>query len=118
MRRTADQARNEITEVVFPLDSYPVLYKTYWSEYLDQTCKLELNTTGIYPGILIDVFRTYYNVELDLSTLTSFTYDNDRSPYQLIFIIRYKGADGKELYLWEYYNNFMKIVELNNPKNA
>lgn len=118
MNKTVEQAREIITEVVFPNDSYPVLYKSYWSDYINDAYKLQYNQDGIYTDVMLDIFRTYYNVELDFSTFDAIVWNNERTPYPIIYIIRYKGADGKELYLWEYYDNFQQLVQLNNPKNA
>lgn len=115
-RKTADQKRAEITEIKFPDESYPVMYMSYWSDFLDDTYKVENNTTGIYTDIYSTVYKNYYNLLLDLNTLTDITYDNERTPYQLVVILRYKTNNGVEGYLWEYYQNWMAIKDLNKTK--
>lgn len=116
MNRSAVDKLQIVTSMKFPTDSYPVLYPSFWSDNLEDTYKLENNING---GVILDpvkeVYKTYYNLILDINTLSQITYDNTRTPYPVIFVIRYQ-VHGKERYLWEYYNNWMDIKALNTTK--
>lgn len=114
-RLTAEQKVIEILQPSFPVDSLPVLYPSFWSDNLSEEYKIENNTNGVILDPIREVYKTYYNLLLDTSTISAITYDNTRTPYPLIFIIRYKAGD-KELYLWEYYTNWMNIKNLNTTK--
>jgi hypothetical protein len=117
MRLTEDQRLLKVTETRFPEEAYPVLYKAYSDDYLSDKYKLENNQDGIGSlQPLIEVYREYYNLQLDTTTLSQITYNNIRTPHQLVFIVRFKGNDGKELYLWELYQNWMDIKKLNTTK--
>jgi hypothetical protein len=115
-RKTQAQKDQEVTEITFPEEVYPVLYKSYYTDFLNPLYKLEANTTGVLTSYMIDVYREYYNLQFDINTLTQITYDNTPSPYHPVFIVRYKGSNGQELYLWEYFGNWMAIKELNTTK--
>lgn len=115
MRKTEEQKLVIMTETKFPTESYPVMYKAYWSEYLSDEYKLENNRDTLYPTFLIDVYRDYYNLQFNTDTINQITYNNERTPYQLVIIVRIKSMD-KELYLWEFFDNWMKIKELNTIK--
>jgi len=92
-------------------ESYPVLYKMYWSDDLDDNKRIELNRN--HNTILSTVYSTYYNLTLDIGTLDLITYTERLSPWQVIFKIAYKSKDGLYDYLWEYYENWVKILNLN-----
>lgn len=115
MRRSEEDKLNEVVSITFPEESYPLMYMSYWSENLSNKYKLENNNTGVLTSVISEVYKTYYNLLLDVSTMTSIAYDNTRNPYKIVVIVRYK-VNGKELYLWEYYENWMSIKALNITK--
>lgn len=114
--KTKEQKLADITQVTFPDESYPVLYKSYWSDSLDDDYKLENNKVGVLNLYMIDVYREYYNLLLDVDTISDITYVNNVTPYTLVYILRYKTIDGLERYLWEFFDNWMAIKELNITK--
>ncbi len=103
----------EITATKFPKAVYPVLYHGYWIENLSDTYKLENNKDK--GDIISDVYRNYYGLQFDSNTLSSIDYSYDRMPADLVFIVRYLSGDN-EYYLWEFFQNWMKIKNLNTIK--
>lgn len=113
MARTEEEKLLEITATKFPKAVYPVLYTGYWIEQLSDTYKLENNKDK--SQVITDVYRTYYGLQFDPDTLSDITYNNDRMPADLVFIVRYLSQD-KDYYLWEYFDNWMAIKNLNTIK--
>lgn len=102
----------EITKVKFPKASYPVLYPGYWIEYILDDYKVENNQ---FNNAIGQIFNTYYRLQFNQSTLSQITYNNFRNPGDLIFIIRYLN-NNKDYYLWEFFDNWMAIKNLNTNK--
>jgi hypothetical protein len=112
MRKSEQEKLLEITANKFPKAVYPVLYTGYWIENLVDTYKVENNKLNTNIGT---VFHTYYGLQFNQSTLSQITYNNTRNPAELVFIIRYLSGDN-DWYLWEYFDNWMKIKNLNTTK--
>jgi len=109
--RTPQQKEQRVLANRFPRRVYPVLYKAYWNEDLDDQFKLENNKTGLPLQAIMDVYKSYYNLNFDSSTL-NITYNNDKTPYCIVFIVYYLYR-GRKYYIWEYFDNWMTIY-LNN----
>jgi len=101
-----------IISTVFPIKKYPILYKQYYMEGLDDTTRVKNNTTSNQLQAISQVYQNYYNIILDPTTLTSYTYNDDRTPYCVIVMINYLDR-GRIKYIWEYFNNWAAIVKLN-----
>jgi len=102
----------KIIASVFPIGSYPVLYKYYWKEDLDESKRIKNNTIGEQLQAIQQVYQTYYNKILNVTTLQSYTFSDDREPGNILFVINYLDK-GKVKYLWEYFDNWVGILELN-----
>ena len=102
----------EIVANKFPKAVYPVLYTGYWIENLIDDYKVENNKLNTS---ISEVYKNYYGLQFDPTTLSQITYNNTRQPAELVFIVRYLSG-GNDYYLWEYFNNWMAIKNLNTTK--
>jgi hypothetical protein len=93
------------------LDSYPVLYKMYWKDSLEEDKRIENNREHL--SVLREIYTTYYSLTLDLTTLDEITYVGRTSPWTVVFKIAYRNNDGTYDYLWEYFTNWVSILNLN-----
>jgi len=100
-----------MTLVEFPLEAYPVMYKIYWSQELEEDKRIENNRE--HNSTLIEIFKNYYNIDLDLSTLDSISYIIPLSGWRVIFKIVFLQSDGTTDYLWEYFDNWVSLLNAN-----
>ena len=112
MARTNTEKFLEIVANKFPKAVYPVLYPGYWIENLVDEYKIENNKDK--SSIISDIFRVYYGLQFDPTTL-NIDYTYTRQPADQVFIIRYLSGDN-DWYIWEYFDNWMKIKNLNTIK--
>ena len=103
---------NKIIGQIFPINSYPVLYRSYWMEGLGEKYRVKNNITGEQLQAIQQVYKTYYNIILDTTTLSTYTYSDDRTPFTILFVVNYLHK-GRIKYLWEYFHNWVGILELN-----
>jgi hypothetical protein len=92
-------------------ESYPIMYRIYWSPDLDVTRQIETNRE--HNTVLATIYNTYYNLTLDLNSLDDITYVGRVNPWCIIFKVVYLNTDGTLDYIWEYYDNWVKILNLN-----
>jgi hypothetical protein len=83
----------------------------YWSDELDEDKRVENNKDKV--SILGSIYNTYYNQTFDANSLDIITYTGRISPWQVIFKIAYLTNDGGTDYLWEYFDNWVKILNAN-----
>ena len=100
-----------MTLITFPIESYPVLYKVFWSDDLEEDKRVENNKDQL--TVLGGIYNTYYNLTFDANTLDDITYTGRLSPWQIVFKIVYQKNDGTIDYLWEYFDNWVGILNLN-----
>lgn len=105
-------SKPRVISTIFPITKYPVLYKSYYIQGLDEKYRVKNNVTGNQLQAISQVYETYYNKTIDPSTLTRYTYNDDRTPYCVIVVINYLSR-GRIIYLWEYFNNWAGILEFN-----
>ncbi len=103
----------KVITIIFPTTSYPVMYKAYWIDALSETNRIKNNTSGYQLEAIQEVFTTYYGGNLNSTILNSYSYRDDNTPYKLVIMINYLTLDGIN-YLWEYLDNWIGIVKLNN----
>jgi hypothetical protein len=96
----------------FPITVYPVLYKSYWLDTFGDKYRVKVNQTSIQLQAITQVFKNYYNINFNPSTLTAFTYDDQHGPYTVVFVINYLYK-GQVHYIWEYLDNWAKLKQLN-----
>lgn len=97
--------------VTFPLESYPVLYRMYWTDELDESKRIKNDRS--HNTVLSTIFNNYYNITLDLSTLDSITYVDPIQGQIIIYKVVYMNTDGSTDYIWEYFDNWVTILNLN-----
>lgn len=100
--------QNELLQ--FPQEAYPVLYRMYWNPDLQEDKRLENNKDKV--SIVALVYSTYYNLTFDSNTL-DITYVGRVNPWCIIFKIVYIKNDGTLDYIWEYFDNWVTILNLN-----
>lgn len=100
-----------MTEIVFPQESYPVMYKMFWNSEFDDSRKIENNR--LHNTVISSVYTTYYNIVFDTSTLDEITYTTPDNSWKVVIKILYLNSDGGVEYLWEYFDNWVSILNLN-----
>jgi hypothetical protein len=83
----------------------------YWSDDLEEDKRIENNKDKL--SIYGQIYNTYYNQTFDGNSLYTVTYTGRTSGWQIIFKILYLTNDGSVDYLWEYFDNWVKILNLN-----